>query len=593
MKGRLLLGLVALPFAGFGTWMAWSVGADLAAAAAMRDWRPVEARVSAGGYRTHTGDDSDTWEAWATYTYDVDGRRYSGGRVQLARGSDNIGRYQQRLGNRLAEAARTGDPMTVYVDPQNPSDAIVDRDVRWGLAGFKSIFFLLFGGIGYGMLYAAFRAKADPDPQAPEYRDAPWRLNTDWQGPAIRSGSRAAMWGAWAFAGLWNLVSAPLPFLLYEEVVENENYLALVGLLFTVIGIGLLVWAIRRTLEWRRFGATPLTLDPFPGAIGGHVGGTVDTAWPVDARQRFRVTLSCVHSYETGSGDDRTRRENVLWQDELVAHTESGPRGTRIVFRFDVPEGLSAADADRSSDGYHLWRASLRAELPGTNLDRDYDIPVYPTGARSASISDSRAGAPARVQSEVFETAARSRFRMTRDGLTKTLIYPMGQQIVGNGAAMLIGGSFAAAGWFIAFHEGSPVFGSVFGGVGALVGLAATWMIGKSLHVTARGDEIRSARRWFGLPVSGKTLSRRNFVRFEKSSNMQTKSGTETINYYMISAVDRDGKKYRLGENFRGEGEARAALAIFERELGLKEREERSRFDLDPALFDSRATGGS
>jgi len=158
---------------------------------------------------------------------------------------------------------------------------------------------------------------------------------------------------------------------------------------------------------------------------------------------------------------------------------------------------------------------------------------------------------------------------------------------------MLIGGSFAAAGWFIAFHEGSPVFGSVFGGVGALVGLAATWMIGKSLHVTARGDEIRSARRWFGLPVSGKTLSRRNFVRFEKSSNMQTKSGTETINYYMISAVDRDGKKYRLGENFRGEGEARAALAIFERELGLKEREERSRFDLDPALFDSRATGGS
>jgi len=182
---------------------------------------------------------------------------------------------------------------------------------------------------------------------------------------------------------------------------------------------------------------------------------------------------------------------------------------------------------------------------------------------------------------------------MTRDGLTKTLIYPMGQQIVGNGAAMLIGGSFAAAGWFIAFHEGSPVFGSVFGGVGALVGLAATWMIGKSLHVTARGDEIRSARRWFGLPVSGKTLSRRNFVRFEKSSNMQTKSGTETINYYMISAVDRDGKKYRLGENFRGEGEARAALAIFERELGLKEREERSRFDLDPALFDSRATGGS
>jgi len=586
MKGRLLLGLIALPFAGFGTWMAWSVGSDIAEAAAMRGWIAVEARVTAGGYRTHTGDDSDTWEAWATYHYAVDGRQYSGDRVQLAGGADNIGRYQKRLGNRLAKAASSGHPITVYVDPANPADAIVDRDVRWGLAGFKSIFFLLFGGIGYGMLYAAVRAKPDPDPASPENRDSPWRLNRDWQSPVIRSGSRAAMWGAWAFAAFWNLVSAPLPFLLYDEVVNNGNTLALVGLLFTVIGIGLLVWAIRRTLEWRRFGLTPLTLDPYPGAVGGHVGGSIDTSLPLDSRQRFRVTLSCVHSYETGSGDDRTRRESVLWQDELVAHTESGPRGTRIVFRFDVPEGLAAADADRSADAYHLWRASLRADFPGTNLDRDYDIPVYPTGARSQSISDGRAGAPARVQSEVFESAARSRFRLTRDGLAKTLVYPMGQQVIGNGAAMLIGGTFAAAGWFIAFHEGSPVFGSIFGGVGALVGLAATWMIGKSLRVTVRGNDITSARRWFGLPVSRKSLSRHDFVRFEKASNMQTKSGTETIRYYMINAITRDGKKVRLGENFRGEGEARAALAVFEQELGLKEREERSRFDLDPALFD-------
>ena len=35
-----------------------------------------------------------------------------------------------------------------------------------------------------------------------------------------------------------------------------------------------------RTPEWRRFGAAPALLDPFPGAIGGNVGGVIDVNFP-------------------------------------------------------------------------------------------------------------------------------------------------------------------------------------------------------------------------------------------------------------------------------------------------------------------------
>ena len=84
------------------------------------------------------------------------------------------------------------------------------------------------------------------------------------------------MWAAWAFAIFWNAISAVTPFIAYREVVSNDNYIALVALLFPLVGIGLLIWALRRTFEWRRFGPAPVTLDPFPGSIGGHVGGTVD-----------------------------------------------------------------------------------------------------------------------------------------------------------------------------------------------------------------------------------------------------------------------------------------------------------------------------
>ena len=162
------------------------------------------------------------------------------------------------------------------------------------------------------------------------YGDAPWLLNDKWQTESIRSDSKAAMTGAWVFAGIWNLVSVAMPFMVYDEIVEKQNYLALIGLLFPLIGLGLLGWAIVKTREWQRFGATPVVLDPFPGSIGGNVGGTVDIGLPYDSSVPFVATLTSVHSYMSGSGKNRSRRESALWQDEIVAHTEASARGTHV-----------------------------------------------------------------------------------------------------------------------------------------------------------------------------------------------------------------------------------------------------------------------
>ena len=54
--------------------------------------------------------------------------------------------------------------------------------------------------------------------------DRPWLANDAWQMATIRSSSKAAMYTTWGFAGIWNLISAPLPFVMYKEVVEKENW---------------------------------------------------------------------------------------------------------------------------------------------------------------------------------------------------------------------------------------------------------------------------------------------------------------------------------------------------------------------------------
>ena len=151
MKARILTGLFALPFAAVGVWMAWLVGSSATDAWQMRGWEPVPATVISGGYRTSSGD-SDTFEAYADYQYSWNGHRYSGDRVSISSGADNIGDYQRDMGRRLIRAQQTGEPITVYVNPEQPGESIVDPSLRWGRLGFESIFLRVFGGVGFGVL---------------------------------------------------------------------------------------------------------------------------------------------------------------------------------------------------------------------------------------------------------------------------------------------------------------------------------------------------------------------------------------------------------------------------------------------------------
>ncbi|MGB5258228.1 MAG: DUF3592 domain-containing protein, partial [Woeseiaceae bacterium] len=240
MKGKIIATLFGLPFFAVGVWMLWDITGTLYDASQMRSWVPVDATLSQGGYETRSGDDSDTYEAYAVYSYSYDGALYTGSRVSLSDGGDNIGSYQQETGRRLQAVAASGGALLVHVDPEAPENSIIDRNVRWGLIGFKSIFLFVFGGFGLGLIIFVWRARPEKDADLPEFRDSPWLANDAWQTAEIRSSSKTTMWGALAFAAFWNLISAPLPFLLYEEVTQKENYLALIGLLFPLVGIGLL-----------------------------------------------------------------------------------------------------------------------------------------------------------------------------------------------------------------------------------------------------------------------------------------------------------------------------------------------------------------
>ncbi|MBT8098320.1 MAG: DUF3592 domain-containing protein, partial [Gammaproteobacteria bacterium] len=561
MKGKLLATLFALPFFGVGVWMLWSISSTLYDAQQMQDWVPVQAELLSAGYETSSGDDADTYRAYADYRYVYDGVRYTGSRVSISRGGDNIGDYQRDLGNRLANARARNAAITVYVSPDEPAESIVDRTVRWGLLGFKSIFVFVFGGVGLGLLIFTWRAPREKDESLPLYEQQPWLMNDNWPSATLRSSSKKSMYGAWLFAAFWNLISAPLPFLIYDEIAEKDNYIALIGLLFPLVGLGLLAYALNRTREWRRFGTTPLTLDPFPGSIGGHVGGTIDLRRPYESATRFTLTLTNVHSYESGSGEDSSRREKAHWQDAMLAQATPGPTGTRLTFRFDVPEGLHQSDIDQD-DSYYLWRLNLQADLPKTKLDRSYELPVFATAQQSRLLSDRDVSEARAAQSVLNEQAIRKTLQISTGPGGRKMLFPAGRHLSASFGGFMVGLIFAAAGWWMLVEEGMLMFGGVFALVGALIALLMLYLMFNSLEVRQQGRDIVTVRRLLGIPIRTRRFARNEIQRFETASSFQTQAGGKHVMYYKVIAVARSGQRFVVGESFRGQGEAQAAIRL-------------------------------
>ena len=126
----------------------------------------------------------------------------------------------------------------------------------------------------------------------------------------IPDSNRLSLSYIWFFAVFWNLISAPLVLMvLPREVLQNRNYPALLGLLFPLVGAGLLIWAIRATLRWKKFGTSILELETLPGVIGGHLKGILQTRTALLPEEGLSLKLTCINRTVSGSGKNRSVNE--------------------------------------------------------------------------------------------------------------------------------------------------------------------------------------------------------------------------------------------------------------------------------------------
>jgi hypothetical protein len=539
-----------------------------------QSWQPVNATLLSAELQSHPSSKSTTYEATATYRYRFNGRDYSSNRVALSKGADNIGSFQQSLGRKLERLYQAQQPVRAWVNPQNPGQALINRELRWGLLSLKMIFVLVFGGIGLAFMVASFKDKPAKVKVSPSLADdpnaKPWLNNKDWASPVIRSSAKKALWLMWGFALIWNAIMLPLASKIPGELQKGEWGILMV-LVFNVVGLVVVIMAIRKTLEWKRFGATLLTMDPHPGAIGGQVGGYIDVKLPYRPGRKFRVVLSNIYSYVSGTGKNRSRHEKVVWQDIADVEATHAVQGSRVAFCFDVPDNLN--DSEEFASKYYKWTVSVSADLPGVDLDRSFEIPVFATGQRSSrSVQQNKVH---HTTTDEPAPSADSPVQIHRDPTSGTLglYYPPGRSKSMAMVLALTGSIFFAVGIFLGFQYWSGressfmlvVMGGLFFIAGLLMDYGAFYTLTNALLVRVDSNGIKTLRKIAGVSLFQRHVDRADIrgIRIDRGAQ-----SNNTV-YYRIFVDTRQGRRVKIGESFVGESSAKRILALVKKDLQL------------------------
>ncbi|WP_336146553.1 hypothetical protein [Marinobacter salarius] len=424
-----------------------------------------------------------------------------------------------------------------------------------------------------------------------------WQSRKGWEAPRIRSDRKRTLLLTWGIALLWNAISTPLLWTLPKALDQNQ-WLVLMVVAFPAVGLGLLWKAIAMTREYRHYGTVELVMDPYPAAIGGQMGGTIlvprlrvqELAAP-DAE--ITVTLECVYTYVSGSGKNRTRQERILWAERGQPKIETAGQGVRFAFRFDLPGDLPEADVERSSR-YHFWRLSVKADIEGVDLERQYDIPAFHGDARSQSIEHDISAQARDLRNEQSQAAkeAIQSGQLDLPGLSRAMHYqdyghqikmrfPMFRNKMLSLFAWIFAGGFGFASVSMltsAFSGGAfgvflGLFSVPFVLVAIAAGAAALYLPFNRLVVRIDRQGIRTLRSWFFLPVRSRKLTMDQVMRLTTKRTGSTGQGVNKVEHFKIIAMDKQHRKVTIAEDLDGQDVAQHFCDYLAERIGVSAEE--------------------
>src|SRR5258707_2583788 len=447
-----------------------------------------------------------------------------------------------------------------------------------------SLFGSVFAFIGGGLIYAALRGYGLLKQQAALEEAgplSPWLWRTDGAARRAESWNEKSAVVLWVLEVLCNLVTLQFLLGMAQQFERSRNPVIFLLLGFNLIGAILIVKAARASIRRRRFGETYFEFDTLPFSIGERVRGRIHLQFDARAEHGIDLRLSCVRKVVSGSGENSTTNQIILWQSDQnvpAGALAPGPLGSAIPVDFSIPADTAITNHDNPRDQI-LWLLHAQADVPGVDYSDDFEIPVFRGASSPEVVRDS--------ESSTFSSANSSGFATPRDEDSSDVAQPAHAKVVvgmGSGGTDFYFPPFRNPGralilllvtviWtavvYLMYQKNAPVFFLIaFGFCGLLLIVGTLHVMLGSARITVRSGEISSRTGIFGLGRTRQIPSSEVASILPLVSAQQGTSSGNTL--HAIRMRLKDGRKITLADEIDSRQEARWIVSQIETLAGLK-----------------------
>lgn len=356
---------------------------------AARGWTAVPCEIVSSRVRSHSDSDGTTYSVDIVYRYRVNGRSYSSNRYNVMIGSSSgySGKAQ------VVSSYPAGSKAQCYVDPADPSSAVLDRSVPGGLAfGLIPLAFFVVGVVGVRWSLRAprdlpisssrgsFRPSATATPIRATATGSVSMASIEPSGPATLKPqqTRAIKFiGLLIFGVIWNGIISIFVFQVIHGWARGHGsvFETLFLLPFLAVGLGVLAGAVYQALAMRN-PQTKLTLDHSPA----HLGDTIELSWEltgrIDRLRRLSIELEGREEATYRRGTTTTTDRSVFLRIQIIDTADpsafSSGRG-RVTIPFNSMHSFASAN------NKIVWTLHVRGEIPRwPDIDDEFSLTVLP-----------------------------------------------------------------------------------------------------------------------------------------------------------------------------------------------------------------------
>jgi len=366
-----------------------------------------------------------------------------------------------------------------------------------------------------------------------------------------------------AFGSVFLIMGGGMSIIALPDALRKGEYGALVLLLFVLVGVGFIAFAFKNWLAYKKFGPSPLLLNPQSPGVGGQLGGQFDvhitgTGHAMASSTPMMARLTCTHKRKSGKHTDR----RIEWQQEIPVLVDMTATGIRGTFVFDIHDNCRPTEEINHRESYK-WDVAVEGDfsfIGKGEFKRSWPVVVEHENATKKSdlripqnfIDDAEERSEDRAKQSVLTDIL-----VSEDAQSVTIVSQAGRNPIFKLFGILMGAVFLGIGVLIVKDGGWA--GYLIGAAGSLMAFFSLRSLGRSMiAIIDKGARtIQVKYKWCGIRYARFEGKVTDEDQFRTKLTSTSTSGSKVTEFHLLefAAV---GKTLRIADGIAGKLEANA-----------------------------------